>query len=579
MASKIEEAESISMERVTKEEEQQAYRALQKEAVSIIQFYQSRRSDLLRSSRSYASLQDIEEHLEEGRFEIELSGYHFYALYQPRPGKHLYVTLSAGGREDTEVHYVRWSYYAFQDGSILSIEDPMYQKHPGLHTAWFYGTKDHCLMQDTIALIRSVCRHLGFRDKDVIFYCNSSGGTAALYGASVLSECLCIVINPQIDLAHNKWTAEVSKAVGVDFEEPDIFSRNKLPQLVKASNSKFVVLYNVDSYEDAGQHTPFLARYLGLMPLQYGLKWNEHVLFWGYNAMGDHGAEDQRELAPYILHIARKFAAGMLSEADTQKVLFFNQLWYRLFEEISMNAHLKERLDQEQAAHEMGAMEQTMWVRVLRLAVETAPFLKEHTVDAASWVGMPFRYALIRALEACHPQRLLEFGFDDATKMAAQYAVAAGGHHDVYDWDYQRVSQALASWGRKLYHTEIHGSEPLPVYRGKHHAIIYPAFEQEVQVHPEKRYDFILVKRTRMRDGNMVPSMDIMPYLPGILAESFVILLDCADTSCESMMLLDVENMLRSHDISFQTFPLSDGTPEAALIVSENWAETVREVL
>lgn len=93
MASKIEEAESISMERVTKEEEQQAYRALQKEAVSIIQFYQSRRSDLLRSSRSYASLQDIEEHLEEGRFEIELSGYHFYALYQPRPGKHLYVTL------------------------------------------------------------------------------------------------------------------------------------------------------------------------------------------------------------------------------------------------------------------------------------------------------------------------------------------------------------------------------------------------------------------------------------------------------------------------------------------------------
>ncbi len=73
--------------------------------------------------------------------------------------------------------------------------------------------------------------------------------------------------------------------------------------------------------------------------------------------------------------------------------------------------------------------------------------------------------------------------------------------------------------------------------------------------------------------------MDIMPYLPELLAEDFVILVDCAEEPCERMMIEDIGKILDVHGIAHQMFQLSDDVQDACVIVSGGWAEIVKEKL
>ena len=211
-----------------------------------------------------------------------------------------------------------------------------------------------------------------------------------------------------------------------------------------------------------------------------------------------------------------------------------------------------------------------MWERCLRLAMDGAAFLKNRTIGQTT-ASKAYLYALVRLLSICRPQQLLEFGFDDATKIAAQYAESAQCRHEVYDWDYHRVKAALPSWGISLHHTEIYGSNPLPVQRHAQAGMIYPAFAKKMQEHPERKFDAIFLKRSIVRGGG-TPSMDIMPYIPQMLTEDFVILVDHSENPCARMMVEDLEQMLREAGKGFRKLPLMDVSENACVIASERWA-------
>ena len=144
-----------------------------------------------------------------------------------------------------------------------------------------------------------------------------------------------------------------------------------------------------------------------------------------------------------------------------------------------------------------------MWERCLHLAMEGAMFLKSRTVGATT-ASVGFLYGLVRTLKVCHPKSILEFGFDDATKIVAQYAEYTRCHHEVYDWDYNRVKAMLGSWGLSLHHTEIYGSNPIPVRRHAQEGMIYPAFSKKMQEQPERKFDGIFLKRSIVAGGGVL---------------------------------------------------------------------------
>ena len=99
--------------------------ALEQRAKDTIHTLASRNDHILDTTRWYTSLEDIEQNLEEGRFEIMLSGWHFSSVFQHRLGKKLYVFLSDAFQRvwlsETEMQplFRRWSYASVLDGSLL----------------------------------------------------------------------------------------------------------------------------------------------------------------------------------------------------------------------------------------------------------------------------------------------------------------------------------------------------------------------------------------------------------------------------------------------------------------------------
>ena len=562
----------------------------------MIHAYESQNGHVFDSVRQYESLDDLEENLTEGQFKIMLSGYHFSSVFQHRPGKKLYVILSEamGLREwisETQMkpRYSRWSYASVLDGSLLNIEDPMYWKYPGIIVSWFYGTKDFCLIDLVNDLVRAVCRHLSISTQDVIFYSGSAGGSAGIFAASRLQGSLGMGINPQLILSHFHCADDFCKRTGIDLREPDAFHRNDLIKVIKNSPSKFVILYNIASrVHDVQRQDTYFADEMG-MELSYGLSKKGNVLLWGYYARNgiveEHGVQEAKELVPYILSIGQKFEEGCLTEQDARDVLVFNHIWRWAFAKDqciqSLNATLEAERQAAQEAAQAGIQrqerEKQVWKRCLQLALNGASFLTDTKFKDELSIGVPFLYACIQVLSICRPQQLLEFGFDEGTKIVAQYAEHEKCHHHVYDWDYERVTQLLASWQLRLHHTDIFGSDPVEVRRKGNSAIVYPAFQQEWQKHPDMQYDCILLKRSIVRGG--APSMDIMPYLPSLLSEDFVILVDCAGEACERMMIEDIGKVLEANGVAYQMIPLLDSAQDTCVIVSGGWAELVEAML
>ena len=478
------------------------YARLKEEAGQKISAMSSNNPKIFTMYHKYESLEDVEQNLEEGHFSISLSGYLLRGLFQPKMGKKLYVMLSGGGRIGEKQHqdpvYSRWSYASLLNGSLLNIEDPMYVKHPTLMTAWFYGTREHWLLEDVVALIRAVCRHLSLGIVDVVFYSSSSGGTAALSAAALIDGALAIAVNPQIRLTHWFHYPNFLETLGIDLDEKDPFHRNEISRLIRESSSRFVIVYNVESYDDAEKQIAFFAEDMG-MELTYGLSQKENVLLWGYDAKGGHCSQEPRELFPYIVFIAQKFADGRLSLEDVHHVDAFNYIWHMMYEQNAKTKEIRKQLDNQR---EQTKIEQRKaWDKFLVLALDGARFLPEQRLDIDDKIGKPFLYALLRVLSVFRLRQILEFGFDVATKITSQYAEHEGAQHHVYDWNRNRVMDMLKSWALPLHHTVIRGSEPVEVKRQEQDRIVYPAFAQERQRHPEEQYDCILLKRSIVRGG------------------------------------------------------------------------------
>ena len=219
--------------------------------------------------------------------------------------------------------------------------------------------------------------------------------------------------------------------------------------------------------------------------------------------------QEAKELVPYILSIGQKFEEGCLTEQDARDVLVFNHIWRWAFAKDqciqSLNATWEAERQAAQDAAQAGIQrqerEKQVWKRCLQLALNGASFLTDTKFKDELSIGVPFLYACIQVLSICRPQQLLEFGFDEGTKIVAQYAEHEKCHHHVYDWDYERVTQLLASWQLRLHHTDIFGSDPVEVRRKGNSAIVYPAFQQEWQKHPDMQYDCIVLNRSTVRGG------------------------------------------------------------------------------
>ena len=290
-------------------------------------------NDILTKKKRYSDLKDIENHLEDSQFNIDLQGYHYECLFHHGEGKNLYVIYD-GARNKTVPGFPRWGYYNLFSGSMLCIEDPMFYKFPDIRLGWFYGTKSLSLIKLSLEIVKAVCRHEGIETQNVIFFSSSGGGYAGIYAATMMEHTLAIALNPQLYIYD--WYEGIYNdffSLGIDLRSEDALMRNNLYPLIAKSNSKFVIIYNSKSKMDFEKHMQPFAKELGVHP-EYGIVTRGNVLLWIYEAVGvpkPHSSFETKPIFLYIDYISKAFYYNELTEADKRNVFTINECWREIY--------------------------------------------------------------------------------------------------------------------------------------------------------------------------------------------------------------------------------------------------------
>lgn len=296
--------------------------------------------------QSYDSLDDLKEHLKNGRFRIKIGNEIFDCFYHgvSHP-KWLYVVYSGAVSKEwlkkKEPLFVRWGYYPmveYLESAILCIADPMIQIFDGLRLGWFYGDAENGLIESSVTIVKSVCDHSRILMERCIFFSSSGGGYASIYAASLMEKALAVAINPQIYIQSYNYAQSFQKITGFDLNKKDPLHRNELAYMIRGSSSKFCIIFNIESEEDIRYHAIPLCEELGIIP-EYGkISEKGNVMLWFYDAKGNpnpHKSQETREIFFAIDWIAKKFHEGILYEETQEIVLSVTELWHLIYEQIA----------------------------------------------------------------------------------------------------------------------------------------------------------------------------------------------------------------------------------------------------
>ena len=91
------------------------------------------------------------------KINVKVENFTFETLYVPNEkSKKLFVLLSSGGRSVQDTRFDRWSMYGYSDANIICIEDPMYKLYKRLATGWYFGTKEHSIVNELKQIVYKI---------------------------------------------------------------------------------------------------------------------------------------------------------------------------------------------------------------------------------------------------------------------------------------------------------------------------------------------------------------------------------------------------------------------------------------
>ena len=216
---------------------------------------------------------------------------------------------------------------------------------------------------------------------------------------------------------------------------------------------------------------------------------------------------------------------------------------------------------------------ETYWAQVYHDTTCSSKWLMDKTISPGRMaVGYNFLYLLYRALDDFHPMHILELGLGQSTRLTSQYAANFSAQHVVVEHDSEwtkfflgrlgALARGLHVWEAKLVEKDIDDD--------KYYAYDSQDFDEAIKSLGGK-CDLILIdapfggKASKSR-------CDILPHLPGILAENFAILVDDCGRQGEQNTVREIKRILSKNNIEFASrlYP-SDGEKHVWVIASKGW--------
>lgn len=170
-------------------------------------------------------------------------------------------------------------------------------------------------------------------------------------------------------------------------------------------------------------------------------------------------------------------------------------------------------------------------------------------ISPGRWaVGYNYLYVMTRILNEKEPKNVLDLGLGISSTLISQYFKGRNivdGNHDVIEQS-EEWAKFYSIKNRISSATTIHAVECIEKeYKGYR----YYAYKDISQIISGKKYDVISIDGPTGSDK--YSRRDIIEFLPDILSQSFVIIIDDASRTGEKRTITDIKNILRKNNIEF----------------------------
>lgn len=213
------------------------------------------------------------------------------------------------------------------------------------------------------------------------------------------------------------------------------------------------------------------------------------------------------------------------------------------------------------------------WAQIYHDTIIGSKWLKDKAISPGGvrgWaVGYNFLYVLYRVLEEMKPRRILELGLGQSTKLTSQYAECYGAEHVVVEHDREwesffrlgfQIPPITRIVQRNLVEKQMEGQK-------------YFAYEDFTGAVKEISGPCNLILVDGPFGGRSERSRrDIVPHLPKILAEDFVIMVDDCGRKGEENLLQEIKGILDRERIGYaEGIYRSGGTCHVGVVVCRKW--------
>ena len=210
------------------------------------------------------------------------------------------------------------------------------------------------------------------------------------------------------------------------------------------------------------------------------------------------------------------------------------------------------------------------WKEYCQEAVLYTDWLKKKNIYISrndnSSAGYNFLYALCRLLNEYYPNNILEFEFDQATKITAQYASSHEASLTVLANNRERVEHFMRNWRISWNNVLIQGSALIEAMENGNTGVVYQNFTGATR---SKKYNLILLKSPLGK--KVLIHMDILFGLPELLEDDFAILMDHVEDDCGKMVFKSMMDILEQKGISFLRKDFPARSHLVSVIFSESW--------
>lgn len=215
-----------------------------------------------------------------------------------------------------------------------------------------------------------------------------------------------------------------------------------------------------------------------------------------------------------------------------------------------------------------------LWANIYHDTIAGSDWLHDKAISPGGpyrWaVGYNFLYALYRVLDEMRPRHILELGLGQSTRLTGQFARYFGAAHFVVEHDKDWVDFFCNSWRSMSNQTVIYLATLIEKEFAGQRYLAYKEFDTLVK-EVDASFDLILVDGPIGGRGER-SRRDIVAYLPQILSEEFVILVDDCGRKGEDNLIKEIRGILDRNNIEHAFGLLQSGAGcHVGIIACKKW--------